>query len=51
MEFFIDTTITNEVREVPAWGGRAGLGVHPSLIGLSDVVREPAGQTGQGGAQ
>lgn len=51
MEFFIDTAITEEIREINAWGVLAGVTTNPSLIVASgrdfrEVVQEIAGLVG-----
>ena len=51
MEFFIDTAIVDEIREINAWGVLSGVTTNPSLIVASgrdfgEVVKEIAGMVG-----
>ncbi|ACO46071.1 fructose-6-phosphate aldolase [Deinococcus deserti] len=51
MEFFIDTAIVDEIKEINAWGVLSGVTTNPSLIVASgrdfrEVVQEIAGMVG-----
>lgn len=51
MEFFIDTAIVDEVREINAWGVLSGVTTNPSLVASSgrdfrEVIQEIAGLVG-----